>query len=224
MQTLSLERIVAAWAESREGPDSPESAEVKRIILQSIAAGKPISAVQLASASRKPLEPIEELFRRMKSSGADFDERGNLIGNVLTLRPTAHKFSVGGRELYAWCALDTLFLPGLIGRRADVESTCPATGEPIRLTISPEGIEESEPPGTVLSVVVPGVSAACAPDQKGGADGAVCSSMSFFISRAAASRWLGAQTDVAILGLEDAWRLAQEVWVEPFARALAGDA
>lgn len=135
---------------------------------------------------------------------------------VITRRPTPHAFQLNGLELFAWCALDTLFLPGLIGQTAKVTSTCPVTGEAIRLTIRPDRIESAEPEGVVLSIVVPGYSAACKPELKGGAQGAVCSSMHFFRDRQAASTWFVAQPDLAVLSLEEAWKLALRVWIEPF--------
>ena len=84
------------------------------------------------------------------------DEAGNIVGAALTTRETPHKVRVGGRDLYAWCALDTLFIPGLLGETADVESRCSSSGEPIRLTVSPDSIDACEPPGTWLSVFLPG--------------------------------------------------------------------
>ena len=52
------------------------------------------------------------------------------LGWELTLRPTPHGFNVDGKQLYTWCALDTLFFPAVIGRPARVESPCAATALP----------------------------------------------------------------------------------------------
>ena len=52
---------------------------------------------------------IEALYTQMAALGAEFDTHGALIGNALTLKPTRHRFRVGGRQLYAWCSLDTPF-------------------------------------------------------------------------------------------------------------------
>ena len=68
-----------------------------------------------------------------------FDETGNVVGAALTTLPTPHRVSFGGSfgdsfggDLFAWCALDTLFIPGLLDQTADVESTCPVSNSPIR--------------------------------------------------------------------------------------------
>lgn len=220
MEATEFERVIKAWKERQKHNFSEETVGVARFMFETLAAGEPVSAEDLAAATGLPLEAIKASFRMMESAGADFDEHGNLSGNALTLKPTGHTFELDGRKLYAWCALDTLFLPGLLGKTAKVESTCPATMETVRLTISPQGVEAVDPPGTVISVVVPGVSAACEPGQGGGAEGAACSSMNFFASREDAERWLGPESDVLVLDLEDAWRLANEIWIRPYTLAL----
>ena len=75
--------------------------------------------------------------------------------NFTQLRETPHMVRVAGKELYAGCSLDTLVIPGLLDETVDIESTCPSSGEAIRLTVSPEGIEAAEPSSTWLSVFLP---------------------------------------------------------------------
>lgn len=216
-----LEQIIQAWEESKEGQYALEAVKVTDFVLSSIASGRPISAQAFAQQTGQTARQSDVLFRKMRLSGADFDEQGRLIGNALTLRPTQNLLEVNGEKLYAWCALDTLFLPGLIGETARVVSLSPASGKAIRLTISPGGVEEFSPNSAVLSVVVPGVSRACEPGQAGGADGAACSSMHFFISRQEAEDYLGPHSDVSLLTVDEASELAQRAWVRPYRSALA---
>ena len=217
---LDLEQIIQAWKESKEGKYAHKAVRVSDFVLQSIASGKPVSAGDFANHLGFDLKETQILLRGSRRSGADFDDEGRMIGNALTLRPTPHRLEVDGRTLYAWCALDTLFLPGLIGQTAEVQSLSPVSGDPIRLSISPGGVEKFDPSTAVLSVVVPGVSKACEPGQKGGADGAACSSMHFFTSREETEEYLGADTDASILTVEQASELAQKAWVEPYMEAL----
>ena len=98
----------------------------------------------------------EDLFASLSAIGMQSDGSGNIIGAALTTRETPHKMLVSGRELYAWCALDTLFIPGLLEETAEVESTCANTGTPIRLTVSPDRVESCEPAGAWISVFLPG--------------------------------------------------------------------
>lgn len=216
----ALEHAIRAWEDSKEGQYTLQSVKVTEIVFGSIATGRPVSVQEFADQSGGTLKETEILFRKMRLSGADFDEDGRLIGNALTMRPTPHVFQVDGRPLYAWCALDTLFLPGLIGKTAKVQSLSPASGNAIRLTVSPSGVEEFDPTEAVLSVVVPGVSKACEPGQRGGASGAVCNSMHFLTSHEEAAVYLGPDTDVSIMTVEEASELAQRAWVRPYRSAL----
>ena len=60
------------------------------------------------------------------------DEEGRVFGfRRLTLKPTSHVLEVDGRTLYAWCAVDTLFLPERLGRPARIRSNSPQSGETI---------------------------------------------------------------------------------------------
>ncbi len=101
------------------------------------------------------MERVLELFQSLAASGMQLDADGNVVGAALIARPTPHRLRVQGRDLYAWCSLDTLFLPGLLDEAAEVRSTCPVSGEEIRLTITPDGVEAYSPESTVLSVVDP---------------------------------------------------------------------
>jgi alkylmercury lyase len=217
---IDLEEIVEAWVESRETKYATESVTVTDFVLRSIASGRAIGLLEFVEETGLTLREAKLLFRKMRLSGADFDEEGRLIGNALTLRPTQNLLKIDGRMLYAWCALDTLFLPGLIGKTAEVRSRSPVTGELINLSVSPSGIETFYPASTVLSVVVPGKSKACEPGQRGGLQGAVCSSMHFFTSHEEAEGFLGKDSDVAILAVEEASELAQRAWVRPYRSAL----
>ncbi len=96
------------------------------------------------------------MYEGLAAVGMQMDEPGNILGAALTARETPHKVRVAGKQLYAWCSLDTLFIPGLLGESADIESTCPSSGEAIRLTVSPGRIEACEPSSTWLSVFLPG--------------------------------------------------------------------
>jgi alkylmercury lyase len=215
-----IDHIVEAWSDNQKTSFSKDESRLIQAIYSALSEGQPLSAEQASESSGIPLRSVGIAYRYMRRRGADFDADGKLIGNALTLRPTPHKFRVGGQQLYAWCALDTMFIPGLIGNTAEVESTCGATGEPIRLRISPTGIEAVEPADAVLSVTIPGVSAACEPGQGKGGESASCHAMNYYVSRQAAESHLGPNTDVAIVDVETAWELAHRVWVEPYIRAL----
>ncbi len=220
MKKLSFEDIKQAWLQ-RHPPVSVEQYQLADTLLRLLSEGNPVSAERYAEVVNLPVEQIRESFKQAKISGAEFDEDGNLIGNALTLKPTSHHFTVEDKELYAWCSLDTLFLPGLIGKTAQVESTDPITGKPISLIISPEGVSNLSPASAVSSIVVPGMTANCESCvlNQTGPESAVCSQMHYFASRKSAEKWVQNHPDVAILTVHEAFELAQEVWLEQRAKA-----
>lgn len=154
----TLQRAIHAWSETNAGLAQAEIDErmlgyvamLRAIFLRGAATSK-----ELAAATGQSAERIVELFRGLAAAGVEVDFDGNVVGAALTVRPTPHSFRVKGRDLYAWCALDALFLPGLLDETAQVESTCPSSGEEIRLTVSPEGVETCHPTTAVLTVVIP---------------------------------------------------------------------
>jgi alkylmercury lyase len=102
-----------------------------------------------------------------------------------------------------------MFLPALLKQTAMIRTYCPATKEKIRLTITPEKVEHVAPPGTVLSMVVPEI-------VKGGCDSSeeircsFCQLVHFFSSPEAAKEWvLEKNRDIAILSVEEGYRLGQ---------------
>jgi alkylmercury lyase len=222
MQTLTVEEVINAWT----GQYGEITAELEEMLdlemklttsfLQILSEGQPVSAAQLAQRVDLPIEQIEAVFEQFAARGGEFDADGNLVGAALTLNPTPHRFRVKGHDLYAWCSLDTIFLPGLIGETAAVESHDPVSGETIRLTITPDGVADYNPDSTVLSITIPGVScrteASCGPDT--GPQSEACSQMHFFTSRETAATWLKDRPGIAIFSVEEAWQLAQANWLD----------
>jgi alkylmercury lyase len=165
-------------------------------LLRLIARGRPVGLAELAAESGQPAPDLERILRAQP--GTEWDEEGRLVGFGLSLRPTAHRYLVGGHTLYTWCATDTLFFTVILGTDAVAASTCPATGEAIRLEITPDAVTSVSPAGAVVSQ-----------RHRGGlvsnlrAD--VCDHGHFFASEAAASAWMVAHPDGEILSVADAF-------------------
>src|SRR5215813_10372123 len=66
-----------------------------------------------------------------------------------------HTLRMNGRTLSAWCAWDTLFLPQLVGRTAEIESVSPGEAGIVCLTITPQQVDRVEPVAAQMSVLVP---------------------------------------------------------------------
>lgn len=162
MTLEALDEAKAAWARVYDGL-SPE--EVDRRVLgftalvRGIAANGKVSPEDFSRDTGLSPEHANALFASLSAYGLERDEVGNIVGAALTTRPTPHVISIPGVQLFAWCALDTLFIPGLIAEAAEICSTCPVSGDSVRLRVTPEGVESIEPARAVLSVVLPGVGA-----------------------------------------------------------------
>src|SRR5712692_4943647 len=113
-------------------------------LIRLLSNGHPVSLEQLATALERPFEEVTEVLRQFEDIVSDED--GRIVGAGLSLLPTPYRFEVNGHVLYTWCALDTLIFPVWLGRSAQVSSACPATGQPIHLTVTPECLEHFDPP------------------------------------------------------------------------------
>jgi alkylmercury lyase len=100
--------------------------------------------------------PAGSLNRMRDWPGVYYNAEGRVTGFWgLSLASTRHRLRVHGRDLFTWCAWDTLFLPAVLGTRIEVASTCRATGEPVRLAVRPDAVEWSEPRELAVSFAVP---------------------------------------------------------------------
>jgi alkylmercury lyase len=185
-------------------------------LLRTLANGEPVSDVQLADAANEPEDFVEAALARW--AGVFYDDQQRVIGFIgLAIRPTSHAFLLNERGLWAWCAWDTLFLPELIGREARVSSTCPVTGEPVTLTVGPDGVRELNPPDAVVSFLVP--------DQPFDANilQEFCHFVHFFSSPQAGARWTHAHDDTFLMSVEDAYKLGRQTNRSEFSDALSRD-
>lgn len=215
--TTDVRDVERAWERRRRGAnENPDGMRFTRAILRELAKGQPVTPVRAAELDDDVTEQqVADLFQGAAKQGAEVNGDGALVGSALTLNPTPHRFRVDGNDLYAWCSLDTLFLPALIDAVAEVESTCPVTGETIRLTVGPEGVRSYHPPTARTSVVVPGQTPSCEVDAATGPDSATCTQMNFFATPEAAAEWVNQHAGVEILTIEEANRVARTFAEDP---------
>ena len=94
--------------------------------------------------------------------------------------------------------------PVILGRPALVESTCPQTGEAIRVEVAPGGVERIEPPDAVVTAVRP---AGRMTDVRS----ATCDHWHFFSSIGATAEWADAHPDGHIHPVAQAFELDRQV-------------
>ena len=215
--TDTTEKIRSAWMERRNAEaQNPARVEFATSLLSELANGNPVTPKRAAELTAGVTEKeAAELFRQAAEQGAEVDENGDLVGNALTLNHTPHRFRIRGNDLYAWCSLDTLFLPALIGDVAEIESTCPISGETIQLTVGPEGLRSYGPPTAVSSVVVPGKTPSCDIDASTGPTSSTCTQMHFFANARAAATWARDHDGVEIVSMEQANEIARALADHP---------
>jgi alkylmercury lyase len=168
-----------------------------RAALRLLASGEPISPIELASAADVS---AVELARAVAGQDVEYDDRGRIVGWGLTSKPTPHKFTIDGKQLYTWCAPDTLIFPAVIGGTARIESPCRTTGRIIRLTVDPDaGITALEPSTAVVSIVDP--------DQVDptAVRATLCNPQHFFVTADAARHWQSEHPGMRVLPVAEAY-------------------
>lgn len=167
-------------------------------LVRLIAEGRPVELTELAERSGLPVDRLTSWLRAQP--GTDWDEQGRLVGFGLTQRRTAHRFTVEGRELFTFCAADTLLFVPILGSPVRVESTCPATGQLIRVELAPDRVLDLNPDGAVLS------QPALCPTTDIRAS--ICDHGHFFASPGAAEPWRRAHPDGQVLPVREYFDIA----------------
>jgi alkylmercury lyase len=119
--------------------------------------GEPVRHEQLATVLDLPIREVVDALERPALRWLVFyDDEQRVVGfGGLAVVEMPHRFTIQGRTLYTWCAWDGLFLPEILSEVAEIESTCPLTKQPIRLTVGPDGVRAVEPQDTVVSFLLP---------------------------------------------------------------------
>jgi alkylmercury lyase len=196
---------------TRPGGPLDYGADLSRLrvqLMQELAQGRPV-----------PRERVDEIVvdmgidrenaYRMLGGVAERDADNNVVGIMgLSLNDTPHRFYVNGAQMSTWCAEDTLFLPTVLNQSASVESVSPVSREKVRLTVSPQGVEEVDPARAVVSIVIRD------PDNPNMSSieaiwSAFCHHVFFFASREEAERWAAGRDDIEMLSVEEAYELGR---------------
>ena len=191
------ERLLASVGQAASARTTPG---LYRALLRLFSGGEPLTIARLAAAAGYPADEVQRAVAGWNDT--EYDDQGRIIGWGLTLRPTPHGFIVDGKQLFTWCALDTLFFPVVIGRAARVESSCAATGVPITLTVDPTaGVSALDPPTAVVSFVTP--------QQMSSVRTAFCNPSRFFATPDAARDWKSKHPGMELLSVADAYRASR---------------
>jgi alkylmercury lyase len=172
------------------------------VLLRRLAHARPVTLTQLARDSGRSHAEVRAELSELADT--EYDDAGAIVGHGITLRPTPHQFSVDGRLLYTWCALDTLIFPAILNRPAHVLSPAPGSGELVRLRVEPTAaVTALTPPTAVVTVLLP--------ERGSGVRSTFCTHVHFYPAPAAAQDWLTDHPGGAVLTIEQAAELGHRL-------------
>lgn len=198
---------------------SPEEQRAAVTLYRELAKGQPIDAAQLGKALGVAADEARSFLSRESFNAFVYpDGDGRVLGfGGLAAVPMHHRLEVDDRTLWTWCAWDSVFIPEILGKRAHVLSPDPETGEPVRLVVTPHGIESAEPESAVLSFLLPD-----ADDFVNSSNimAKFCHFIFFFTSRASGERWMAKHPGTFLYSLHDAFALAKRFNARTFGSEL----
>lgn len=182
---------------------STEDQRLAITLYRLLATGQPASAEAAAAAAGWTVDAVRE---RLDAWPAVFcNPDGAVVGfwGLAIEEVTSHRLDLDGSTVWAWCAYDTLFIPPLLEVTARVSSSCPTTGQRVRLTVTPEEVTGLAPAEAVVSLLTP----------EGLIDDDVrqslCHFVHFFVSPAAAGTWTTAHPGTFSVSVGDAVEIAR---------------
>jgi hypothetical protein len=136
------------------------------------------------------------------------------LGLIYTLGRSESNYRLFDESAF-WCAWDALFIPPFLGQVVEVEAVCPATQQPIKLSVTPERVDSYEPLTAVISVVVPGTGMVAQAQSAQEVWMSFCNHVHFFSSAEVARAWFsGKPYEPVWLSLEDGYQLGQMRFAE----------
>lgn len=217
MEQLTKDEMIEAYRKAYDAiPKDALELDLRITVktIQALAEGSPLSPDRLAELWEMDIDQVGIILNQALAAGRiELNDQGNLVGGILSLNLTPHRISIDGKVLYAWCAYDAIYIPGVVGKSAQITSEDPNTDGLIDIFITPSGLARIHPEGTVISVVGP------EEDMRGGANSPRCSKMHFFESRDSADEWFQDPSGISFLSVEEVYEIAKKFQVEP-ARSL----
>jgi alkylmercury lyase len=169
-------------------------------------AGEPVTVEHAASTGGWTVEQVRaELARH---PGVDWDTDGRIVGFGATLRPTPHRFTTGdGQTIYGFCASDALTYPVILARPGRIESTCPSSGQPIRVEVTPDRVVSVDPATAVVSRIRPDAAVADVRAE-------ICALGNFFTSPQAAAEWAARYPHGELVPIAEDFQVNREAMAE----------
>lgn len=184
----ALDAILEAFgAEDCWADFQPDEDQIRQTVLRSyLSVGRAPSLSEMTEAAHLSLQEVRRLLQKLRKRDlVVLSGDGESITGAypLTDNKTEHRITVGDRTVYAMCAIDALGVGYMYGADVTIESSCRATGRPIRISTKNQGAKlESHEPGN--AVVWSGIR-----PTHGTAANTLCTVLAFFSSDVALENW-----------------------------------
>ncbi len=224
MERVEVEDVARAWRDFYDFDQVvPELASLGLHTIRLMAEGSPVSHVQVASAAGISSEDADTMLGIWEAAGAsEYDGDGNITSfGGLGIRSTAHRLEVNGREMFAECALDSLFIPAFLQQAVAVQSLSPIRGEAISLLVTPEGVENLDPSRAYISTVIPGVAPETETGTTYGHEGGMCNRNMFFEDDSEGAEFCSDQPGLVVFPVSDGFEIARQAFIGPLLGAAA---
>ena len=170
-----------------------------------LSGGQPVARAVLAERLRVSAEIVDRILDGWPGVFSDSERR--IVGywglSIAAAYTSSHQLMIDGRRLSAWCAWDTLFLPSLLGKPAEVESRSPGLAGAVKLTVTPTGVKHLEPKDAHVSFVLPNTT-----DVLKDIVNTFCHFVHFLPSRQAGDAWAAQHPGTFILSVAEAHAIA----------------
>jgi len=183
---------------------------LRRRVLEEFATGTTVSVTTLAERSRIAPSQIREILRRL--AAADLlvlDGTGETIVAAYPFSsiPTPHRVHLGGREVFALCAVDALGIPAMLKEDAGISSRCAHCSCSVEVQVRPHTISRYLPAEIV--VWFPTSEDDCCPVAE-----SRCPSISFFCSSDHLDVWRDGRGEPpgVVLSLNEAFEAGREIF------------
>lgn len=176
---------------------------------------RPVPSARLAEVLGRPVSEAEALARRWGWPGTRVEHGLITVNPERAKSATRRHVQIGDRRFgVTGCPGDIFYYAPLARPSLEVEDACAATGTPIRLVFTPDGVEQVEPAGAVMATPDPQqFTNALEEAERDGdievVDADVCVRCSpLFASAEAARGWLEANPGGRVIPIREAWDLS----------------
>jgi alkylmercury lyase len=203
----TVQELSEAIAAASDGIDD-QARRIAKASLDLLANGDPVTPAEIAARAHEPEAVVLATLKGWPAGSVFWNDEGRVVGTWgLAIPEMDHRFQVeGSKPIYAWCALDPFLIVPAIRRTARVESKDPVTGEPVTMTVTPEGIKDLSPASAVVSFI--------APDKPFDSDviASFCEYVLNFASRESAERWASEREGIILLPTAAAFEVGLRAW------------